>query len=297
MTATRRAFFELHFAVFLYGFTGILGELISLSATVLVWWRVLLTSISLLFLIKFGQTLKGIPKKLLREYIGIGILIGLHWITFFASIKLANVSIALVCYATCSFFTSILEPLITKATFKWYELALGALVIPGMALIVQSLEVNMLMGVWVGLLSTLLIALFSILNKQRIHDLDTPTLTFIEMISAWGFISLVLPFYFYWNPEVNFLPSGNDWIYLIILALACTTLALVLNLRALKHISAFASSLSYNLEPVYGIVLAIFILKENKELTPTFYLGVLIILVSVFSYPLLRSKLEKQVEN
>ncbi len=292
MTATRRAFFELHFAVFLYGFTGILGELISLSATVLVWWRVLLTSISLLFLIKFGQTLKGIPKKLLRDYIGIGILIGLHWITFFASIKLANVSIALVCYATCSFFTSILEPLITKATFKWYELALGALVIPGMALIVQSLEVNMLMGVWVGLLSTLLIALFSILNKQRIHDLDTPSLTFIEMSSAWVFISLVLPFYFYWNPDCNFLPSANDWIYLIILALACTTLALVLNLRALKHISAFASSLSYNLEPVYGIVLAIFILKENKELTPTFYLGVLIILISVFSYPLLRSRLE-----
>ncbi len=293
MTATKRAFFELHLAVFLYGFTAILGDLIDLSATVLVWWRVLITSISLLFLIRFGQTLKGIPKKLLWEYIGIGILIGLHWITFFASIKYANASIALVCYATCSFFTSMLEPLLTKAKFKWYELALGALVIPGMALIVQSLEVNMLLGVWIGLFSTLLIALFSILNKQRIHDLDTPTLTFIEMSSAWVFISLVLPFYFYWNPELSFLPSASDWVYLIILALVCTTLALVLNLRALKHISAFASSLTYNLEPVYGIALAIFILKENKELTPTFYLGVLIILASVFSYPLLRSRLEK----
>lgn len=293
MTATKRAFFELHLAVFLYGFTAILGDLIDLSATVLVWWRVLITSISLLFLIRFGQTLKGIPKKLLWEYIGIGILIGLHWITFFASIKYANASIALVCYATCSFFTSMLEPLLTKAKFKWYGLALGALVIPGMALIVQSLEVNMLLGVWIGLFSTLLIALFSILNKQRIHDLDTPTLTFIEMSSAWVFISLVLPFYFYWNPELSFLPSASDWVYLIILALVCTTLALVLNLRALKHISAFASSLTYNLEPVYGIALAIFILKENKELTPTFYLGVLIILASVFSYPLLRSRLEK----
>ncbi len=293
MTATRRAFLELHFAVFLYGFTAILGDLIDLSATVLVWWRVLITSISLLFLIRFGQTLKGIPRKLLWEYIGIGILIGLHWITFFASVKYANASIALVCYATCSFFTSILEPLLTKAKFKWYELALGALVIPGMALIVQSLEVNMLIGVWIGLFSTLLIALFSILNKQRIHDLDTPTLTFIEMSSAWVFISLVLPFYFYWNPELSFLPSASDWVYLIILALVCTTLALVLNLRALKHISAFASSLTYNLEPVYGIILAIVILQENKELSPTFYLGVLIILASVFSYPLLKSRFEK----
>lgn len=293
MTATRRAFLELHFAVFLYGFTAILGDLIDLSATVLVWWRVLITSISLLFLIRFGQTLKGIPRKLLWEYIGIGILIGLHWITFFASVKYANASIALVCYATCSFFTSILEPLLTKAKFKWYELALGALVIPGMALIVQSLEVDMLLGVWIGLFSTLLIALFSILNKQRIHDLDTPTLTFIEMSSAWVFISLVLPFYFYWNPELSFLPSASDWVYLIILALVCTTLALVLNLRALKHISAFASSLTYNLEPVYGIILAIVILQENKELSPTFYLGVLIILASVFSYPLLKSRFEK----
>jgi len=262
-----------------------------LSATVLVWWRVLITSISLLFLIQFGKTLKGIPKKLLWEYIGIGVLIGLHWITFFAAITLANASVALVCYATCSFFTSILEPLLTKTKFKWYEFALGALVIPGMMLVVQGIQVNMMLGVWIGLLSTLIIALFSILNKLRIHDLDTPSLTFIEMTSAWVFISLVLPFYFYWNPELSFLPSASDWVYLIILALLCTTLALVLNLRALKHISALASSLTYNLEPVYGIVLAIFILKENKELTPTFYLGVLIILASVFSYPLLKNKL------
>ena len=290
MNPTRRAFFELHIAVFLYGFTAILGDLIALSATVLVWWRVLITSISLLFLIRFGQTLKGIPRKLLWEYIGIGILIGLHWITFFAAIKYANASIALVCYATCSFFTSILEPLMTKKKFRWYELGLGMLVIPGMALIVQSLEVDMIIGVWIGLFSTVLIAIFSILNKIRINDLDTPTLTFIEMSSAWVFISLLLPFYFYWNPDLHFIPNSSDWIYLLILALVCTTLALVLNLRALKHISAFASSLTYNLEPVYGIILAIFILKENKELTPTFYLGVLIILASVFIYPFLQKK-------
>lgn len=290
MHPTKRAFLELHFSVFLYGFTAILGDLISLSAITLVWWRVLITSLSLLFLIRFGQTLKGISKKLLWEYIGIGILIALHWITFFASIKLANASVALVCFATCSFFTSILEPILTKSTFKWYELALGALVIPGMILVVQGIQIEMLLGVWIGLISTILIAIFSILNKLRINELDTPSLTFIEMTSAWVFISLILPVYFYYNPEMPFWPIGNDWTYLLILALACTTLGLVLNLRALKHISAFASSLTYNLEPVYGIILAIFILKENKELSPTFYLGVLIILVSVFSYPFIKDK-------
>lgn len=290
MHPTKRAFLELHFSVFLYGFTAILGDLISLSAITLVWWRVLITSLSLLFLIRVGQTLKGISKKLLWEYIGIGILIALHWIAFFASIKLANASVALVCFATCSFFTSILEPIFTKSTFKWYELALGALVIPGMILVVQGIQIEMLLGVWIGLISTILIAIFSILNKLRINELDTPSLTFIEMTSAWVFISLILPVYFYYNPEMPFWPIGNDWTYLLILALACTTLGLVLNLRALKHISAFASSLTYNLEPVYGIILAIFILKENKELSPTFYLGVLIILVSVFSYPFIKDK-------
>ena len=289
MNPTKRAYLELHLAVFLYGFTAILGDLISLSATVLVWWRVLITSISLFLLIRFGKTLKGIPRKLLWEYIGIGILIAIHWITFFASVKYANASIALVCYATCSFFTSILEPILTKSKFQWYELGLGTLVIPGMALVVQGIQVDMLIGVWIGLFSTFIIALFSVLNKMRINDLDTPTLTFIEMTSAWVFISLLLPFFYFQNPELPLWPAGNDWIYLIILALACTTLALVLNLRALKHISAFASSLTYNLEPVYGIILAIFILQENKELSPTFYLGVLIILASVFSYPLIKS--------
>ena len=204
-------------------------------------------------------------------------------------VKYANASIALVCYATCSFFTSILEPILTKSKFQWYELGLGTLVIPGMALVVQGIQVDMLIGVWIGLFSTFIIALFSVLNKMRINDLDTPTLTFIEMTSAWVFISLLLPFFYFQNPELPLWPAGNDWIYLIILALACTTLALVLNLRALKHISAFASSLTYNLEPVYGIILAIFILQENKELSPTFYLGVLIILASVFSYPLIKS--------
>ncbi len=293
MHPTKRAFLELHFAVLLYGFTAILGDLITLPATVLVWWRVLLTSISLFFLIRFGKTLKVIPRPLILQYMSIGVVVAIHWITFFGSIKYANASIALVCLATGSFFTSILEPLMTKAKFKWYEIALGALVIPGMALIVQSLEVRMLTGVWLGLISSILAVLFSILNKQRIDKADPYSITFLEMSSACLFISLIFPFYFYQNEGLQFMPIGMDWFYLLFLALACTTLAYVLNLRALKHVSAFAANLTINMEPVYGIILAAILLQENKELAPNFYIGVVIIMAAVFGYPFLKSKFEK----
>lgn len=292
MNPTRSAFLELHFAVLLYGITAILGDLITLPATVLVWWRVLLTSISLFFLIRFGQTLKAIPRSLILQYMGIGVIVAIHWITFFGSIKYANASIALVCLATGSFFTSFLEPLMTEAKFKWYEIALGTLVIPGMALIVQSLEVRMLTGVWLGLISSVLAVLFSILNKQRIDKADPYSITFLEMSSACLFISFLFPFYFYQNEGLQFLPIGMDWFYLLFLALACTTLAYVLNLRALKHLSAFAANLTLNMEPVYGILLAAILLQDNKELAPDFYIGVVIILAAVFGYPFLKGKFD-----
>ena len=251
-----------------------------------------MTSFSLFFLIRFGQTLKNIPRTLILQYMGIGVVVAVHWITFFGSIKYANASIALVCLATGSFFTSILEPMMTEAKFKWYEIILGALVIPGMALIVQSLEVRMLTGVWLGLLSSVLAVLFSILNKQRVHKTDPLSITFLEMTSAGLFISLLLPFYFAQNKDLFFLPVGWDWGYLLFLALACTTLAYVLNLRALQHVSAFAANLTINMEPVYGIILAAILLQENKELAPDFYIGVLIIMAAVFGYPFLKSKFE-----
>ncbi len=293
MNPIRRAYIELHFAVLLYGLTAILGDLIALPALVLVWWRVLITSISLFFLIRLGRPLLQIPKRLILSYLGIGVIVALHWITFFGSIKYANASVALVCYATGAFFTALLEPLMTKQPFKWYEIVLGALVIPGMALVVQSLEVHLIIGVWIGLLSAFLVVLFTILNKQLIDKADPMSITFLEMGSAWLFISLLFPIYFEYFSESQFWPSPSDWLYLIILALGCTTLAYVLGLRALKHISAFAANLTLNLEPVYGILLAIIILKENKELSPNFYLGVLIILAAVFGYPLLKKYFEK----
>lgn len=293
MDPVKKAYLQLHIAVLLYGFTAILGDLISLSAIVLVWWRVLITSVSLLFLIQFGKALLKIPRQLVLQYMGIGVLVGLHWICFFGSIKYSNASICLVCMATASFFTAFLEPLILKQPIKAYEIGLGLLVVPGMMLVVNNIETTMMLGVWVGLLSSFLAALFATLNKKLVNKAEPLSITFLELGSACLFITCLLPFYLNNNPEAAFMPVGNDWWYLLVLALACTTFAYVLGLVSLKHISAFAANLTVNLEPVYGIVLAWLILKENEELNTGFYIGCLVILLTVFSYPFIKSRMEK----
>ncbi len=292
MNKTKQAYFELHIAVALFGLTAILGDLISLSATVLVWWRVLITSMSLFVLIRFGKTLKGLPKSLILKFMGIGVLIALHWITFFGSIKFSNASICLVCMATASFFTSILEPLILREKIKYYEIGLGLLIIPGMFLVVQSTGSDMIFGILLGLTSALLAAVFTILNKKFVETTDSMNITFIELTSAWIFICFLLPILFWNDPNLSFMPVGMDWVYLGILALLCTTLAFVLSLRALKHISAFAANLTVNLEPVYGIILAYFILNEGEQLSTGFYYGAAIIILAVFFYPFIKSFFE-----
>lgn len=291
MDATRKAYLELHIAVLLFGLTAILGDLISLSAIVLVWWRVLITSISLLFLINFGKKLLKIPRKLVLQFMGIGILVGLHWICFFGSVKYSNASICLVCMATTSFFTAFLEPFILKQKIKWYEIALGLFIIPGMMLVVNSTGWDMIMGIIVGLMSAFLAALFATLNKKLVEEAEPMSITFLELGSACLFISVLLPFYFQNTPEAAFLPNAQDIGYLIILALLCTTLAYVLALRALKELSAFAANLTINLEPVYGIFLAYFFLNDSHELNTTFYVGCLMILLAVLGYPLIKKRL------
>lgn len=285
-----RAYLELHTAVFLFGYTAILGDLISLPAISLVWWRVLFTSLSLLFLAQVGTIAQRLSRRQILQFVGIGAIVALHWMGFYGAIKLSNASIALVCMATTSLFTALLEPLLLRQPFKWLDVALSILVIPGMILVVSSLEANMMLGVWAGLGASLLGAFFSILNKKMITQADPFTITFLELGSAWFFLSLVIPFYFLYTPNLKWLPVGWDWLYLLILSLVCTTLAYTLMLRALKHISAFASNLTINLEPVYGIALAWFFLQEHKELSTEFYIGVVLILLAVFSYPLFQKK-------
>ncbi len=296
MNNEKRAYLELHIAVFLFGFTAILGDLIQLSALAIVWWRVLITSFSLLFLIRGGRALRQLPRGTILQFMGIGVLVALHWLAFYGAIKLSNASITLICMATTSFFTSLLEPLVLKQRARWYEVLIGLAIIPGMALIVRSTDASMNTGILVGLAAALMAALFATLNKKLIGRSDVMSITFLELSSAWLFLTLALPVYMGWGAGglSRILPSGIDWYYLIILSLLCTTLAYILALRSLRHLSAFASNLAINLEPVYGIALAWFILKEYKELAPGFYWGVLIILSAVFSYPLLQKRLRRK---
>mgnify|MGYP000173834971 CR=1 FL=1 len=295
LTEERRAYLELHIAVLLFGLTAILGDLIQLTALVLVWWRVLLTSGSLLPFVKVRQLYTDLGAGLFWRFAGIGVLVALHWVTFYGAIKLSNASICLVCMATTSFFTSFLEPLIVKRPFRWYELLLGILIIPGMALVVTNIRTDMMWGVVAGLASAFLAATFATFNKKYLAQHHPPRITFLELSSAWVFLSFVLGGMLMAGTDVGALwpASSQDWVYMLILAFLCTNLAYTLSLRALRHLSAFASNLTINLEPVYGIVLAWLLLNEQEELSPGFYWGVVVILLTVFSYPVIRRRMRR----
>lgn len=274
-----RAYAELHLAVFLWGFTAILGDLISLNAVTLVWWRVLLTSISLLAFVRVGKILREVGKRQALIFAGLGCIVALHWVTFYGAIKLANASVGLICLATTALFSSILEPLIVKRKFLWYEMALGLFILPGIWLIIDGVDASMTSGVLVGLSSALLVTVFTTFNKLYVEKTEPLRITFIELTAGTLFLTPFLPFM-----PGNFWPEPVDWLYLIVLAVLCTTLTNFLFLRALKQLSAFAANLTVNLEPVYGIALAYFLLNDAEELTPSFYWGTGLILVAVFGY-------------
>lgn len=289
ITNIQRAYFQLHIAIFLWGFTAILGDLITLEAIPLVWWRVLLTSFSIIFLIPLVKSLKALSRQTIIRLAGIGMIIGLHWILFFASIKLSNPSIALICMATGSFFTAILEPIILKQKMKGYEIFLGLMIVPGMLMIVNSTELSMMNGIWAGIGSALLAAVFTVLNKKYIEDVEPKIMTFLEMGTAWLMVSIMLPVVYYMDASsFNMSPTLSDFGYLCVLAFLCTTLAFILSLKSLKYISAFATNLSINLEPVYGIIMAAVLLDDLEELNERFYIGCIIILIAVFVYPLIK---------
>lgn len=289
MQAVQQSYVKIHIAVILFGLTAILGGLIELSALVLVWWRMLFTTISLLFLVKWRRLFSSIDRRLFVILLANGAIIALHWLCFYASIKLANASVALVCLASASFFASFIEPLTFKRRINRVDMIMSLLIIPGMIMVVQNIKVDMMLGVWAGLAAALLSAIFATVNKKFVDSAHPTDITLVELGGGWLFLSLLLPFFITTNVDsLIFWPSTLDLIYLLVLALLCTTLAFILSLQALKHLSAFNSTLIVNLEPVYGIVLAWLILNENEDLNTGFYLGVLVILLIVFSYPLVK---------
>jgi drug/metabolite transporter (DMT)-like permease len=295
MAVERRTYVELHLAVFLYGFTAILGKLIQLSAIMLIWWRLLITCIVFLLLSDAWKNARKLPLPVLKRLSGIGVLIITHWIFFYGSIKYANASVALITFSLTSLFSAILEPLLNRQPIKLHEIGLSVIILPAIWLAGGELPSEMNTGFILGIISAFLGTLFSIANKKNVNDTDPFTMTFVELATGFIFISILISIlYGFKNPIVQqMMPIGMDWFYLLFLSLICTNLAYILTLRAMKHVSAFTANLAINVEPIYGISMAIPLLHEDRELTPSFYIGGLIILLTVFSYPFLKTKFEK----
>jgi drug/metabolite transporter (DMT)-like permease len=280
MHPTTKAFLQLHAAVFLAGFTGVLGRLIELNEGWLVWYRMLLSSLLLLLIFFIRKQSIRLERKYLVQCAGIGALIALHWVFFYGSIKYANVSIALVCFAATGSFTAFLEPLLHQRRLDLVEVLLGLLVLLGIYLIFHF-DVQYKTGILLGVAAAFLSALFPIFNKRLIQHIPAANLTLYELGGGWLMLSLLLPFYLQFSPAEKYIPSLNDWFWLLMLSLFCTVLAFQLSVSALKKISPFTANLTYNLEPVYGILLAFLLYNENKDLGKGFYWGILLIVASV----------------
>jgi drug/metabolite transporter (DMT)-like permease len=293
MSARRRAWLQLHFCVVLWGFTAVLGKLISLAALPLVWWRLVIVAGTLLLARRAWSGLSPLPPRLIAIYAGIGVIVTVHWLTFYASVKLSNASIAATCMALTPVFISFVEPVLVRTRFNPRELLFGLAVIPGVFLVVGGTPRGMHLGIAIGAISALFIAAFASLNKRYIGSSNALTVTGIEMTSGVLFLTLAAPLLPQSQPLFVW-PSMHDAVLLLVLALGCTLLPFALSLVALRHLSAFSTVLAVNLEPVYAIVFAILILGEQHQLTPGFYAGVAIILAVVFLHPWLSPRRQAQ---
>ncbi|MEO6721388.1 MAG: DMT family transporter [Ferruginibacter sp.] len=276
----KKAFIQLHIAVFLAGFTAILGKLIGLNEGMLVWYRLLITVLSLGTLLYFKKELERISLKEAFKILGVGLIVAVHWVSFYGSVKYGNVSIAVVCLSGSGFFTAFFDPLINKRSIILLEILLGLLAIAGIY-IIFDFHPQYKTGIIFGIISAIGSSLFPIFNKQLLQRHSPATLTLYELGGGFLALSLLVPGYLYVFPAGYFIPTPVDWIWLLLLAWVCTVLCFDLQLNALKKVSAFTANLAYNLEPVYGIILAFIFFNENKTLNSHFYLGVGLIILAV----------------
>ena len=276
----KKALIQLHVAVFLAGFTAILGKLITLNEGLLVWFRLLLTVIILGTILFFKKQLIRIPFKDLLKIFGTGTIVALHWVTFYGSVKYANVSVALVCFSASGFFTAFFEPLITKTKISFVELGLGLIAIAGIY-VIFDFHPQYTVGIIFGIVSAIGSAIFPIFNKKLLLTYSPKILTWYELGGGLLALTVLIPFYLMLFPASYYIPSTTDWLLLVVLAWLCTVISFELQLSALRKVSAFTASLTYNLEPVYGIILAFIFFRENQNLNPAFYFGVGLILLAV----------------
>jgi drug/metabolite transporter (DMT)-like permease len=275
----KKAFLQLHLSIFLAGFTGVLGKLITLNEGLLVWWRLLLTAVTMWLLFSFTKKLQKVTVKQAIQLSGIGLLAALHWVTFYGSIKTANVSVALVCFSSVGFFTSLTEPLLEKKPVDIKEVLLGLLVMAGISIIFHF-DTRYKTGIVLGVLCALLMAFVMVLLRRFLKKYNSETVLTWQLSGGFLWLSLLLPFYLQYFPE-SLLPGWSNLGWLLFLAWFCSVWAFTLTGNALKKLSAYTVNLSFNLEPLYGIILAFLLYKEQLELGWSFYAGSCLILLSV----------------
>lgn len=276
----KKALFQLHTAIFLAGFTGVLGRLITLNEGLLVWYRLLITSATMWLLFSFTGKLQPVSGRDIGKLSAVGFIAALHWVTFYGSVKYANVSVALVCFSSVGFFTALLEPLFYKKPIIVIEVFLGLLVIAGIYIIFHF-DPRFKTGVVLGTASAVFLAVVMILIRQFVQRINSETLLTYQMTGGFAALSLLMPFYLRQFPATHLLPTWRDWIWLLILAWFCSVIAFQFSTNALKRLSAFTVNISYNLEPLYGIAMAFALFGENRELTWSFYVGLALIILAV----------------
>ena len=290
----KKAFLQLHIAVFLAGFTGILGRLITLNEGMIVWYRLLLTAATMWILFGLMKKLQKIPLIDIIKISAVGFIAAMHWITFYGSIKYSNVSVSLVCFSAISFFTALFEPVILKKKMNWTELALGLITLSGIYIIFHF-DTHYKTGIILGIISAILASLFPIFNREFLKRTNVETMLTWQQTGGLLVLSLLMPFYLQKFPVDSFIPSLENLCWLLVLAWFCSVLAFKLSGNALKRLSAFTVNLSYNLEPVYGIILAFIVYKENEFLSKWFYVGFAIIAVALIIHIYLFVKVEKKI--
>jgi drug/metabolite transporter (DMT)-like permease len=276
----KKAFLQLHIAVLLAGFTAILGKLITLNEGILVWYRMLISAATLAVILLVRKEFKTMSFSKTMKMFGVGAIIAMHWVTFYGSIKYANVSVSVTCLSAIGFFTSFIEPIIMNRRIDFIEVLLGLLAIAGIYLIFNFYP-EYKTGIIFGIISAVFACLFPIFNKTILKEFSPKIVTLFEMTGGFVALCFIIPCYLYFFPAKYYIPTSTDLLWLLILAWLCTVFAFILSLNALKQISAFTVNLTYNFEPVYSIILAFIIFGENKFLGTGFYAGFGLILLAI----------------
>lgn len=274
------ALLRMHLAVFIWGFTGVLGRAIQLNEGLLVWWRLLITVVSLWVLFYFLGWIRKIKRKAFLKIAAIGTVLALHWLCFYGSIKYANVSVALTCLATSGLFSAIVEPLFFRKKINATELFLGFFALAGIAIIYFS-NLEFSVGIYIGLAASLFTVLVSVMNKKLVEGYEPQTICLYQLSGGFLGLTLMMPLYNWLFPTDVLIPNGWDWLWLLILSWLCTIVTFFLYIYALRRLSAFTMNLTLTLEPVYGIILAFVFYNESKDLSDYFYIGFGLILLAV----------------